>query len=116
MKNYTLKLATLCFIWSIFACTPTATCFDGIHNGDEIDIDCGGPTCNACISCSDGIMNGTETDIDCGGTICTPCDSCVTCGHPMLSPYTMCLSSLNYDQAQMDTNIAAYISAGYTCN
>ncbi len=52
--------------------TSTATCTDGIKNGLETGIDCGGPTCPACPTCSDGIKNGTETGIDCGGS-CPPC-------------------------------------------
>ncbi len=51
--------------------TP-ATCTDGILNGTETGIDCGG-TCAACSSCSDSIQNGAETDIDCGGASCLPC-------------------------------------------
>lgn len=53
----------------------TPTCSDGIKNGNEIGVDCGG-SCPPCISCSDGIQNGSETDIDCGGTDCPPCISC----------------------------------------
>ncbi len=76
------------------------TCSDGIMNGDETDVDCGGTNCEACQepvvlgcmtagthnynpeateeddsceTCSDGIMNGDETDVDCGGTNCEPC-------------------------------------------
>jgi len=55
---------------------PTATCSDGIQNGDETGVDCGG-SCTACPTvptCSDGIMNGDETGVDCGGS-CTPCDN-----------------------------------------
>lgn len=49
-------------------CDPTP--FDGIQNGDEEGVDCGGthpdsPPCPPA-SCSDGIQNGTETGIDCG--------------------------------------------------
>jgi hypothetical protein len=69
---------------------PTAT--DGVQNGDETAIDCGGATAPKCapgLTCkvasdcdsgicsadgtcavptnSDGVKNGTETDIDCGG-------------------------------------------------
>ncbi|MGB0679873.1 MAG: RCC1 domain-containing protein [Polyangiales bacterium] len=76
--------------------TPTAaSCADGIQNGDESSIDCGG-SCGACgdgascsapgdctsavctggtcqaPSCSDGVQNGGETGLDCGG----PCSSC----------------------------------------
>jgi hypothetical protein len=69
---------------------PVATCADGVKNGAESDIDCGG-TCGACVvdkvcrvgadcadqlcegnrctaaSTKDGLKNGTETDVDCGG-------------------------------------------------
>ena len=53
------------------------TCEDGIQNGTETGVDCGG-TCSACPTCEDGIQNGTETDIDCGGS-CTPCVAIATC-------------------------------------
>jgi Bacterial Ig-like domain/Lamin Tail Domain len=71
------------------------SCSDGLHNGSETDIDCGGScmscpvnagcliaadcqsgvcTGNICVatSCSDGIKNGSETGVDCGG----PCAAC----------------------------------------
>jgi hypothetical protein len=51
-------------------CAP-CTCIDGIQNGAETDIDCGG-VCNACPTCTDGIKNQDETAIDCGGA-CDPC-------------------------------------------
>jgi len=60
-------------------------CDDGVKNGDETDVDCGGScplcpgTCNVdadcpggycweglCARCNDGIQNGDETGIDCG--------------------------------------------------
>ncbi len=52
--------------------TCPATCSDGVQNGNETDVDCGGtcPTCPA--TCSDGIQNGNETGVDCGGT-CPTC-------------------------------------------
>ncbi len=31
------------------------------------------PCQNNCDSCSDGVMNGDETDIDCGGSLCSLC-------------------------------------------
>ncbi len=52
------------------------TCYDGIQNGEESGIDCGGPDCIPCPpgpTCSDGIQNGEETGIDCGGPLCVPC-------------------------------------------
>lgn len=53
------------------------TCSDGIQNGDETGIDCGG-SCSACEpedpdpTCDDGVQNGTETGVDCGG-VCSSC-------------------------------------------
>src|SRR5438132_159576 len=66
------------------------TCSDGVRDGDESDVDCGGGcvpcgagrTCNGggdcasgfctntvcdAASCSDGTKNGGESDVDCGG-------------------------------------------------
>ncbi len=51
------------------------TCTDGIQNGDETGVDCGG-SCTACeeeSTCADGIQNGDETGVDCGGS-CAPCE------------------------------------------
>ncbi|MEM9143649.1 MAG: DUF4856 domain-containing protein [Bacteroidota bacterium] len=53
-----------------------ATCEDGIMNGNETGVDCGGD-CAACEvepTCDDGIQNGEETGVDCGGS-CEPCDT-----------------------------------------
>ncbi len=52
------------------------TCDDGIQNGDEEGVDCGGPDCPACPSCDDGIQNGDEEGVDCGGPDCPACPSC----------------------------------------
>ena len=70
---------------------------DAVGNGDETDVDCGGPDCpdcpnnsmcetySDCISgvcvdgicqppaCDDGVQNGLETGVDCGGPDCPPC-------------------------------------------
>ena len=51
----------------------TSSCNDGIQNGTETGVDCGGE-CPACPTCTDGVMNGTETGVDCGGS-CTPCST-----------------------------------------
>ncbi len=76
---------------------PGTLCADGIQNGAETDVDCGGGTCPACAAgmsceserdcasricasslcqaptCSDGMRNGNETDQDCGGDACPGC-------------------------------------------
>ena len=80
-------------------------CDDGVKNGDETDVDCGGPTCEKCDAgsactqksdcttdvctdgecveptCNDGQIDGTKTDVDCGGPDCPRCaagESCKT--------------------------------------
>ena len=32
-----------------------------------------------CVSCSDGVRNGRETDVDCGGSDCAPCETGAGC-------------------------------------
>lgn len=83
------------------------TCADGVANGDESDVDCGGAcpacgdgatcgsgadclssdcaagVCESTPSCDDGVLNGGELGVDCGG----PCgfDRCtVPCPDGML--------------------------------
>ena len=59
---------------------PAPTCTDGIQNGDETGIDCGG-SCAPCTvdpTCDDGIQNGDETGVDCGGSSCAPCQTACT--------------------------------------
>jgi len=55
-------------------CAACPTCDDGVQNGNETGVDCGGD-CAACPTCDDGIQNGNETGIDCGGD----CAACPTC-------------------------------------
>jgi hypothetical protein len=81
-------------------------CHDGIKDGTETDIDCGGATCPGCVvgkdcnvdsdcaspggcdvtthkcdanECHDGLQDGTESDVDCGGTTCPGCPVGDTC-------------------------------------
>ncbi len=54
-------------------CGGPPTCTDGIQNGDETGVDCGGTTCPTCPTCTDGIQNGDEIGVDCGGTDCPAC-------------------------------------------
>jgi hypothetical protein len=79
-------------------CVNEPNCSDGIKNGSETDVDCGGPTCPPCFPnrscavptdcafdictngicqdpCQDGVKDFTETDVDCGGGICNKCPS-----------------------------------------
>ena len=87
------------------------TCSDGVRNGNEEDVDCGG-RCPACVvpctcivgtdcpslvcidcqcvppECDDGVANGDETDVDCGGSTCSPCADGEHC-----STHADCVSS-----------------------
>jgi hypothetical protein len=90
-----LRLALSLIIFA--ACVPVdrGTCTDGLRNGEESDVDCGGACgpcglMGACLtnsdcassvcargvcvagSCRDGLRNGDESDADCGGA-CPPC-------------------------------------------
>ena len=57
-------------------CPTDPTCTDGIQNGAETGVDCGGPDCPACPTCEDGVQNGAETGVDCGGPDCPDCPTC----------------------------------------
>lgn len=61
-------------------------CGDGLLNGCEEEIDCGGDEafCPACPSCDDEIMNQDEIGIDCGGSECDPCPDGVDCTNGIL--------------------------------
>ena len=78
----------------------SGSCNDGVQNGDETDVDCGGScadqcgggegcmdaddcqsnecandgTCEEPGDCDNGVMDGSETDVDCGGPQCDGCE------------------------------------------
>jgi len=80
-----------------------ASCSNNVKDGDETDVDCGGP-CGQCLegricienidcrsgfcnanslcaapSCTDNIKNQDESDVDCGGLNCQACQNSRTC-------------------------------------
>ena len=76
------------------------SCTDGMKNGNETDVDCGGtcPGCanggmckvamdckngvcsnGVCTDCFDRAKNGSETDVDCGGPSCPQCPQGSAC-------------------------------------
>lgn len=83
------------------------TCSDGVANGDETGVDCGGPCATKCAnnvpcrnggdcvsgvcsgteplrkcaapSCSDGVANGDERGVDCGGSCGAGCPTGAGC-------------------------------------
>lgn len=59
---------------------PDPTCSDGLLNGDEQGVDCGGSCAPAlCSSCSDGLQNGDEAGVDCGGSCAPETGECPSC-------------------------------------
>jgi len=64
--------------------TPVATCSDGIQNGDETGIDCGGPDCQPCIIpgapevTTDGVIVISPNEVRIIGTVTRNGDSPVT--------------------------------------
>jgi len=80
---------------------PISTCYNGIKDDNETDVDCGG-VCLKCTAgyaclensdcesyncqdnvcaeptCTDGVLNQDESDVDCGGR-CDPCAEGSTC-------------------------------------
>ena len=95
--------------------TDTPECHDGVLNGNESDVDCGG-TCAPCSTgqhcaaptdctsmlcnmftglcvgtrCEDGKADGTETDIDCGGGACVACADGKSCKSNMDCTSNIC--------------------------
>jgi hypothetical protein len=91
--------------YDVTGATPCATCFDGVTDYDETDVDCGGAWCNSCAdgkqcvsnsdcsstlcnlgnhtcspaTCLDNVQDGSETDVDCGGPVCPTCADTKKC-------------------------------------
>ncbi len=61
-------------VCSAHACVQGPTCGDGIKNGAESDVDCGGPMC---VACSIGAACGSGSD--CASGACGGAASCVAC-------------------------------------
>jgi hypothetical protein len=93
-----MKLALACLVLVLPGCVwyLHPTCTDGVKDGNETDVDCGGSCgkCNIgqrcgqntdcddsiCVAgectpdqCDDGKVDGQETDVDCGGGMCRKC-------------------------------------------
>jgi hypothetical protein len=108
LKMKTLYLGLLCLAVCTTGCIEIPPfigdqCQDGIENGNESGLDCGGScqvcpnmgeSCeiggdcdslvcseNMCIdaTCNDGVTNGDETDLDCGGSCPLSCGLNQTC-------------------------------------
>lgn len=94
-------------------------CEDGVKNGNEADVDCGGScdakcangractvgtdcTSNVCGGaqkcaeslCSDGVKSGTEGDVDCGGSCATKCAQGKACSVSSDCEIASCVSNV----------------------
>jgi len=85
-------------------CSECLLCTDGVQNGQETGVDCGGPLCPTCPTCDDGVQNGNETGVDCGGTDCEPC-ACFS------SPLKL---TLNFDHYPEETSWNIRTQGGVT--
>jgi hypothetical protein len=112
--------ATTCMAGTVCdrgACKPLH-CNNGTKDGNETDVDCGGPDCfpcgtgkecanhNDCFSqdcltghcaaptCADGFQDGAETDVDCGGGTCAPCGDGRICLLPSDCESGVCTPSM----------------------
>ncbi|CEL92240.1 unnamed protein product [Vitrella brassicaformis CCMP3155] len=56
------------------------SCTDGLQNGDEEGVDCGGSCEASCPTCSDGVQNGGEDGVDCGIVCRVMCEPTCTDG------------------------------------
>ena len=99
------------------------SCTDGVRNGTETDVDCGGPCmpcadtkvcvldkdCTStkcdngvCISCYDKVLNGGEAQVDCGGTsACLACPG-ADCAVPGQCALGFCEDTVCCDSACKD--------------
>jgi hypothetical protein len=118
-------------------CAPK-TAIDGIKNGDETDVDCGGSNprkcaagkrCLVAVDCAsracdaatstckaasphDGIKNGTKTDVDCGGP--KPIARCAV-GQSCLVHSDCASNSCAFDGKCAMGTICTQLEGGHTC-
>ncbi len=103
-------------------CVYNATCSDGLKNGIEEGVDCGGP-CDTCPSCTDEIQNQGEGGVDCGGPCEKSCPSCsdeiknqnesdIDCGGPCTpcSGGKNCLKNKDCESLRCDQLVCTYPS------
>jgi len=56
--------------WANFASVPAPTCADGIKNGNETDMDCGGGTCPPCATGKQCLVGTDCVSGNCSGGVC----------------------------------------------
>jgi hypothetical protein len=91
----------------VSSASPNPTCDDGIKNGNETGIDCGGPCIPCGQTCNNGVKDGDETGVDCGGSCPTTCGG----GNPNPCPITGRYASYAAANADDVRAIATIITA-----
>ena len=119
-------------------CSSLGSCYDcanGLQDGDETDVDCGGYTvathpCNkcldgklcvanadcssnscvggTCVSCANGIKDGDEADVDCGATACPDSALC--------AQTSTCLTDADCASQNCNNNVCEPPTPEMTCN
>lgn len=81
------------------------SCANGIQDGDETGVDCGGSVCAQCVSsCANNVRDGDEVGVDCGGSCSPSCcengqhdvesgEEGVDCGGPCATSCASCVAS-----------------------
>jgi len=96
---------------------PSNTCTDGIQNGTETDIDCGGGSCPRC-----GVGKKCNTRNDCVtalcvGGVCKSCDNAADCGIDTGGNDCACRTSRNLSGVKFCSNVnGGTINPGNSCN
>ena len=83
------------------------TCMDGVMNGDETNVDCGGSKCNPCVT---GCMDPLACDYNSAANVAGLCDySCYGCTDTLANNYDMTATRddgmCTYDCTTSSTNI-----------
>ncbi|MFT7583109.1 MAG: hypothetical protein ACI9MR_004795, partial [Myxococcota bacterium] len=81
-------------------------CADGDANCADLGTCGGGGTCEAASSCTDGVTNGDETDVDCGGADCAACGTGAACIYGDASPYRVTVTNASGSTSFLATPIA----------
>jgi hypothetical protein len=113
------------------SCAPPEPCSNGVKDGWETDVDCGG-SCQPCLvgsaclvpndcatrlcaagkcaslaaSCSNGRRDGSESDVDCGGAACPACPDGKACAAPADCLGGYCVSQVCATFPSVDVYIA----------
>lgn len=93
-------------------CRQQLTCQDGVRNGNETDVDCGG----SCPRCATGKTCATRNDCAsalCTNGVCQTCAAAADCG--VDSDGSMCACRTNAANQQVCTKLNGRFIAGGTC-